>query len=338
MIRCRQRAAILLAGLVLAGCGQSASGTGVPSSRSSVPSATPATSASSPTSSPSAASHVILGLYSELPDLTAAQSIALREQQLGRSLAIHHTFYNWTDSFPSASQADDKAHGRIPLITWWGTHYAQINDGSQDVLIRQRAQDVRNFGLPVLLAWAPEMNLNTASWTGPQNGNDPAGYVRAFRRIHDIFVQEGVHNVSWVWAPNDESAPGLFDTSSPNNWRHYYPGDAYVDWVGIDGYNWGDVPGARWRSLASFIGPIYRDYAARKPIIISETASTAIGGSKPAWIDDARAWIKTHTAIRAFVWFDHRSSAKRDWRIDSSPESLSAFKALASDPTFAATG
>ena len=62
---------------------------------------------------------------------------------------------------------------------------------------------------------------------------------------------EGVHNVEWVWAPNAESAPGLFDVSSPNNWRHYYPGDSYVDWVGIDGYNWGDVPapgGARWRA------------------------------------------------------------------------------------------
>ncbi len=280
----------------------------------------------------------MLGLYTELPNLTAAQSITLREKQLGRPVAIHHTFYNWTDSFPGSSQLDDKAHGRIPLITWWGTYYADINSGSQDALIRRRAQDIRNYASPVLLAWAPEMNLNFTPWSGPQNGNDPGGYIRAWRRIHDLFAQEGVHNVSWVWAPNAESAPGLFDVTSPNNWRHYYPGDAYVDWVGIDGYNWGNVGANRWRSLASFIGPIYRDYAARKPIMIAETASNDIGGSKPAWIDGARAWIKTHPAIRAFVWFDQRSSSQRDWRIDSSPGSLVSFKELASDPAFAAVG
>ena len=72
--------------------------------------------------------------------------------------------------------------------------------------------------------------------------------------------------------------------------------------------------------------------------MISETASSDIGGNKQEWIQDARAWIKTHVAIKAFVWFDKRSSSKRDWRIDSSPESFAAFKALASDPAFAAVG
>jgi hypothetical protein len=326
MIRSRLAALAAAAAMLLAaGCSTK------PSSTSPEPSGI-----SGPATSPTSGQQpkVLLGMYTELPGRTPAASLSLRENQLGRSLAIHHTFYDWTDAFPDATQTADKAHGRIPLITWWGVHYAEINDGSHDALIRARANAVRDYGGPVMLAWAAEMNLDFTPWSGPQNGNDPGAFIRAWRRIHDIFAAQGVRNVSWVWTPNAESSPGAFDLTSPNNWRHYYPGDAYVDWVGIDGYNWGNDIINKWRSLASFIGPIYRDYASRKPIMIAETACIQAGGDKAAWIDQARAWIKSHTGIRAFVWFDQRSSATHDWRIDSSPAALAAFKALSSDPVF----
>ncbi len=331
----RSRLIALLAAVVMmpvAGCsGKTSSSSPAPPVTTAT--STPATSSVSSTPSP-ASTKVLLGLYTELPGRSAAESINLRESQLHRTVAIHHTFYNWTDSFPDASQTDDKAHGRIPLITWWGVHYAEINDGSSDDLIRVRAKAIRDYGGPVLLAWAAEMNLGFTPWSGPQNGNDPGAFIRAWRRIHDIFAAEGARNVSWVWTPNAESSPGAYDLTSPNNWRHYYPGDAYVDWVGIDGYNWGNDFLNKWRSLAGFIGPIYRDYAGRKPIMIAETASVEAGGNKADWINDAGAWIKAHTAIRAFVWFDQRSSATHDWRIDSSAASFAAFQALSSDPTF----
>ncbi len=273
-------------------------------------------------------------MYTELPGLTAAESLALRERQLGRTIAIHHTFYDWTDTFPDASQVADRTGGRTSLITWWGLHYADVNDGSQDALIRTRADAVRDFGAPIMLAWAPEMNLIFTAWSGPENGKDTQGFIRAWRRIHDIFAAEKASNVSWVWAPNAESAFGGVDVTSWNNWRHYYPGDSYVDWVGIDGYNWGVDGLNHWRSLASFVGPIYRDYAGRKPIMLAEVASGERGGDKAAWIAQARAWIKTHDGIRAVVWFDQRSNAEHDWRIDSSSGAMTAFKALAADPVF----
>jgi hypothetical protein len=283
----------------------------------------------------SSTGQVMLGLYSQLAGLSATASIEFREKTLGRTMRIHHSFYNWNDPFPDASQNADASAGRIPLITWWGLPYADVTSGSQDELIHSRAQVIRAFGHPIMLAWAPEMNLDFTPWSGPQNGNDPAAFVRAWRHIHDVFAAEHVTNVSWVWTPNSESKPGGFDTSSPNNWRHYYPGDAYVDWVGIDGYNWGRFGNNAWRSLARFVGPIYRDYASRKPIAIVETASNESGGDKGAWIAEARAWIAAHPAIRALVWFDQRSAAQRDWRIDSSPGALSAFRALAADWAFA---
>src|SRR5256885_2213761 len=59
-----------------------------------------------------------------------------------------------------------------------------------------------------------------------------------------------------------------------NHWTHYSPGDAYVDWVGIDGYNWGTTQSwSSWSSFASLVRPVYSDYAGRKPIMIAETAS-----------------------------------------------------------------
>jgi beta-mannanase len=277
----------------------------------------------------------MLGLYSSLPGLTSAQSIAMREKQLGRTIPLHHSFYSWDDSFPGPAEADDAAHGRTPVITWWGYYFSAINDGSQDALIRARADAVRDYHSPIYLAWGAEMNLAYPPWPNVHNPFDPAGFIASWRRIHDIFRQEGATNVVWVWAPNSESNPGGTDPASPNNWKHYYPGDAYVDWVGADGYNWGHYGLNQWRSLASFLGAIYRDYAGHKPFMILETAANAFGGDKGAWLDQSRAWIETHPGIRAFVYFDQDSASDRDWRIDSPPSALAAFQRLARDPAFA---
>jgi hypothetical protein len=330
MIRTRAFAVATLL-IALCGCG-AASQAGVASS--DVTSSPPATSTTIKPAPTPAKPQVMLGLYSSLPGKTSEQSIASREQELGRTMRLHHAFYAWDDNFPDGTQADDAVHGRIPLITWWGTYYAGINNGSQDSVIRARADAIRAYGHQIYLAWGAEMNLTSPPWPGVQNTVDPAGFIAAWRRIHDIFRQQGVTNVVWVWTPNTESNPGGTDPSSPNHWTRYYPGDAYVDWVGVDGYNWGAVGSSNWRTLASFVGPVYRDYASRKPFMIVETGSNDIGGDKGRWLDEARAWIKSHSDIHAFVYFDQLSAPDRDWRIDSSAGAFNAFKTLATDRAF----
>src|SRR5438477_654456 len=75
-------------------------------------------------------------------------------------------------------------------------------------------------------------------------GHDPARYIAAWRRIHDRFVAAGATNVVWVWAPNVTDVEGGPETMA------YYPGDAYVDWTGVDGYNWGTSdPSFAWQSF-----------------------------------------------------------------------------------------
>lgn len=288
----------------------------------------------SPAATAPTVGHVKLGIFSKLPGLTTTQSVDRRESQIGRTFAIDNHYYDWVDNFPAALEAGDVAAGRTPMVTWWGIDDASIINGSQDDLIERRADAVKVFRSPIYIRWAAEMNGNWFAWSGPLNSDDPSLFVQAWRHIHDIFANAGVTNAIWVWAPNADSHPGGFDTSSWNNWRNYYPGDNYVDWVGIDGYNWG-TPGDIWQSFGQIFEPIYRDYANRKPIMIAETGSVESGGSKARWVRYARTWIKSHPAVRALCWFDtSESKAGKNWLLDSSSSAFQSFLAMANDPYF----
>jgi beta-mannanase len=253
------------------------------------------------------------------------------EAEMGRSLAIDHHFYAWTDRFPSGLEEWDGAVGRASLITWEPTTASvrAIADGTEDAVIAARADGLRSLDRPVFLRWGHEMNGDWFAWGGPRiGGDDPAGaYVAAYRHIHDVFAERGATNVIWVWSPNAVDAPKV----AGNHWSDYYPGDAYVDWVGIDGYNWGTSRSfGRWQRFDDVFGAVYDDYADRKPIMIAETASTEDGGDKASWIAQVRpALADRFPSVAAVVWFDQHKET--DWSIGSSPQALAAFRTLAAD-------
>ena len=148
--------------------------------------------------------------------------------------------------------------------------------------------------------------------------------------MHDIFVREGATNVVWIWCIIVTDVP-----SDPwNHWTNYYPGDAYVDWVGLDAYNWGSSSSCCvWESFTDLIDTAYQDYAPHKPIMLPETASAEVGGDKGAWITAMHQALTTqYTDIKGVVWFD--INKETDWRIASSPSALAAYKAMALDPYF----
>jgi beta-mannanase len=273
--------------------------------------------------------------------------IADRETQVGRKFAIHQKFYDFTNNFPGTSEADDVANGRIPLDTWQpqtnGTTplsantNADIANGVFDSTITTRAQAFRAFGHPVFLRYAPEMNGSWEKWNGATNGTSADSFVAAWRHVHDLFVRNGATNVVWVWCPNATDVPSA--TTAPwNHWTNYYPGDAYVDWAGIDGYNWGNTAtGSTWQTFAQVFGNgtsgVYADYASIKPIMIAEFGS-AFGGapagtSKAQWMTDMATTIQTKfPSIEAVVYFDTvSSSGTAQWPIDTDPNSLSAYTA-----------
>jgi glycosyl hydrolase family 26 len=283
----------------------------------------------------------LLGAYVDdtgkwIDDATAESGVARLEATLGRRLDIDQHYYAWTDRFPTGLEQWDVQGGRIPLISWSGTTLGDVLSGRFDAMIHQRAREVKALGAPVFLRWAWEMNGNWSSDDGSHNNisgqtNGPQLYVDAWRHIHDIFTAEGTTNAVWVWSPNASDVPA----AGWNHWTHYYPGDAYVDWVGIDGYNWGtSQPWSSWTTLGSLIRPLYSDYAGRKPIMVAETASAEQGGDKAAWLDDVRTSLKTHfRGVAALVYFDQNKET--DWSVGSSRSALQAFRSLGHDPYFA---
>lgn len=276
-----------------------------------------------------------------------ASTIANRETLVGRKFVIHQKYYDFTNNFPGTSEQDDIVNGRIPLDTWQpqlaggaalsSNEDADIASGMFDSTIIARAKAVKAFGHPLFIRFGHEMNGNWYPWSGSDNGNNAASYVAAWRHVHDIFVQQGATNAVWVWCPNATDDPSA-NTDPWNHWTNYYPGDNYVDWVAVDGYNWGSTTTfGTWQSFVSVFGNgtsgVYADYAATKPFMIAETASAESGApagtSKAQWITDmANSLQTTFPNVQALLWFDSvGSSGVSEWPIDSSANSLNAYTA-----------
>jgi hypothetical protein len=275
---------------------------------------------------PFRAGRVMLGAYLDLSGLTFSQALALRRRQLGRGERIIHLFYGFTDRLPS--RLSDLPANTIPLISWRGVAYDSILGGHSDAVIKAAARDLARLGRPVFLRWGWEMNGNWYPWAGPTNDNDPQGYVDCWRYLHKIFTQQGARNVAWVWSINWNDRP----PTATNRFPSYYPGDDYVDWVGLSGYNLGH------ESPPALYDPLYNAYAARKPVFITEIAAADFGGvTKGDFIRKFGAYVASRPAIGAVAWFDTdtHKDAPYNWRIDANADSLAAYRAMATSTRFA---
>jgi hypothetical protein len=287
-----------------------------------------------------ATKNVALGAFA--PSLPwSFQDIDSFSTLVGQKPGVIHWFQDWTMEFDPSYMDAAMSRGGMPLVTWepWkfggGTGqpaYAlkKILEGRYDAYIRQWASAAAAWGKPFLLRFAHEMNSDWTSWSPGINGNTSAQFISAWRRVHDIFRKQRASNVRWVWSP-------VADYEGATSFRKVYPGDAYVNWVGLSGYNWGDTrTWSRWQSFSEIFGRSYSmaGRITRKPIIIPEVASTESGGDKAAWI--RKAFLEEIPAkfpqIKAVVWFD--ADKENDWRVNSSSSSLNAYKEVATSPSY----
>jgi beta-mannanase len=215
---------------------------------------------------------------------------------------------------------------------------ADVISGRYDEYIRDWAQDAKRYGHPFFLRFNWEMNGDWFPWAEGVNGNRPGEYVRAWQHVHDLFAEVGAANARWVWCPNVDFEGKLADL------RPLYPGDDYVDWTCLDGYNSGADParGYRWRSFdqlyARTYAQIVEHIAPSKPMVVGEVASTERGGSKAQWIAEMlRVLPRRYPSIRGFVWFDKLEDGQ-EWPIETSQSAIEAFAAGIDDPRFAAGG
>jgi endoglucanase len=220
-----------------------------------------------------------------------------------------------------------------------------IVGGRADAEFARIARQLATVEGTVLLEPAWEMNGNwNYTWQGVANGADrgaPARYAQAWRRIVDVFRREGATNVRWVFNPNVGNPLTGRDTG-PSHWNwygHYYPGDAYVDYVGAHGFNAPKVWGGPWQDFSTMVDGaagdrMLSDLEARypgKPIIIGEFASDeGTPDQKAAWIRGAFERMRAHPAVVGAVWFHMKKEA--DWRIDSTPSALAAYRDALRDP------
>lgn len=253
-------------------------------------------------------------------------------------LAYYQGFAHHPD-FDRSGADSVRRRGARPMITWEPWDYTRGSEqptfalrriiaGTHDAYIRRWARGIKAWGKPLLLRFGHEMNGDWYPWAEATNGNAAGEYIKAWRHVHRIFRSVGARNVDWVWSPNV-----IYPGSTPL--AGLYPGDRYVDWVGVDGYNWGtSQPGKRWQPFEDLFDPTLAQVAriTRKPLMLAEVASTELGGDKAAWIADFFAALKRRPQIRAFVWFNH--DKETDWRIESSESARAAFAAGVTDPRY----
>jgi hypothetical protein len=272
---------------------------------------------------PAVSGNVMLGSYLSLSGRSQSESLALRRSQLGRDQRIVHQFWAFDEALPRTRSGIGS--GSTLMISWHGVAWDRITGGGSDKLIAAAARNLAAQSKPLLLRWGWEMNGDWFEWGGAGNGKDPDKYVSVWRRMHRIFADEGADNVAWVWSPNWNSSPN----EAWNKMQQYYPGDDYVDWVGVSGYDFDK------ESPDTLFKPVVSAYGEKKPIILSETAGIDFGGATKAdWIDDLSAYVRRTPAIGATVWFDTDTHNDTNFRIDSTSGALAAYRRMARSPAF----
>ena len=212
-----------------------------------------------------------------------------------------------------------------------------IMDGMYDWRFKIMAKQIKEIGHPILFRLNNEMNSDWTSYGSSACLDDPEIYVELWRKIYNIFKDEGVDNAIWVFNPNDESYPPC----GYNSTIAFYPGDEYVQLFGVTGYNTGTYyaveNGEKWKTFREIYDNVmekhYKVYG-KFPWIITEFASSSVGGDKVQWINDMFNDLKDYPNIKMAFWFnsadiDPRDETKqtvaRPYWLNETPETAKAF-------------
>jgi hypothetical protein len=286
---------------------------------------------------------IFLGAYDHgIPQ--TLEGVARLEQRIGATLPLIQIYTAWGDKpdqvFPLSLVTAIWDFGSVPMITWepWLADFentrhptiplrdardrhglTDVARGAYDAYIDAWAKDAARWGKPLFLRFAHEMNDPYRYPWGPQN-NSKEEYIAAWRHVVERFRAAGATNVIWVWSPH----------VAYRYWETYYPGDAVVDWVATGALNFGPIAQwSQWWSFAEIFGSKYPMLAAfKKPVMVAEFGSLAVGGNRAAWYRDALARLPArYPAVRALLFFNSANDQtvtyqKVDWAIEN--DSLTA--------------
>ena len=307
-------AGLAAAACVLGGCGllaaphTTATNSGQDGAASSAPSARP----SSPPYNVSGLLHPASGKYFGLEADGAPDSLAPVENfanNVGRKPDLIGQYVSWGKPFDTQAVTNAWSYGALYYMAWepFGVSVQSIAAGRSDGYITHFAQAVRALNLPVAISFGHEMNGNWYPWGTSQT--TPAQFVAAWRHIHDLFARAGAANVIWVWNPN------IINPVPQIQLKSYWPGRAYVSWVGLTGYFATTGP----HTFATLYLPTMTEIRqfTGKPFIIAETAIES-GPATPESAKELVDSVTQHPDVLGFVWFDYNKQGV-DWRVESRP-------------------
>ena len=262
------------------------------------------------------------------------ESTAAFEQQIGRPLALHMQYEQFTANFSGRNLQDDFANWRVPVVSWnCGAPNAQIASGSYDPTIFLKATEAKNFGWPVFVRFFWDPNVSSGP-SGRSACYDPltdnadrsfsaTEFIAAWLHVRKIFAEVGATNVVWLWTINTQS--------SVANPLAYYPGSGAVDWVGLDDYQ---------TTTSDFSASFSSTYATLatldKPIMVAELGVPA--ATQPGFFALAAQRITTQfPLVRALLYYDsisYAANSNLDWRLTQS--AFPPFTSFANDARMAA--
>jgi beta-mannanase len=236
----------------------------------------------------------------------------------------------------------------------------KIIDGKFDDELRKWANDAKKVHIPMIVDFGPEMNGNWFPWSGIVNGggkrdgygdpklaDGPERFKDAYRHIINLFRKQGADDITWafhVFPPVEKNEDGELHKKW-NNLKNYYPGDEYIDWIGVSVY--GAVePDSEWRSFTEILDkayPVIAGISAEKPLGVFEfgVAEYPRLGNKTEWIRDALESLEAgkYPRIKAISYWDEKwndgsTSKVIDLRINSSTMASQAYKQMLKSPYF----
>lgn len=270
-----------------------------------------------------------------------------KETESKFEFSLHYV--NLDGEFPTEELEKMYAAGKITELTLQiSNHYNSdllgknpnfdVYDGLADEHIRSFAKQAKAFKHPFLFRLNNEMNSDWVNYSGVAALSDPEIFTDNWKRIYKIFEEEGVDNAIWIFNPNNEDCP----PSHWNSYLAYYPGDEYVDMIGMTGYNTGTYYekefNEKWRTFDEINKEQYdklMKHFSDYPFIITEFASSSVGGNKETWILDMFERIKDYPNIKMALWWSSRDYDFRDetytkvarpYFLDETPGTTKAFK------------
>jgi hypothetical protein len=226
-------------------------------------------------------------------------------EKLGRTPPWQMVFINVADGFPRGFAGNLAIFLEIPVDD------DAILDGSQDADLKVFAQGAAKYSGQIILALNEEVNGNSNMWSGTVRENTSAKAIAAFQREENI-IKPIAPNIKFAYSVNHRSVPD----NAGNSLTSYYPGDKFVDVVGVSG---SDLAGETWEQV--FGGALQTLGQFHKPLWILSEATVS---NKAQYIADTFARAKKYH-LAGFLYFNQKGG-DGDWLLDAA--AMAALKRL----------